>query len=116
MRQAVGDPLAAFSGLVKWILGAEKLGHTGQKRKALSCQQGSGAVLAIEAGELRLVIEEFQLAGCASHMKINDALGARSELRRQNRQRGLGITLQVKTKRTARCRLFAKGRERRERA
>ena len=39
MRQAVGDPLAAFSGLVKWILRAQQLGHAADESKALAREE-----------------------------------------------------------------------------
>ena len=39
VRQAIRYPLAAFSGLVKWILRAEQLGHAADEGKALAKQK-----------------------------------------------------------------------------
>src|SRR5215831_8064310 len=91
MRKAVRDPLSALPGLMKRILGAEEFGYAGQKRKSLSCQQRGRTILAVETGELGLVLKELQLARCTGHVKVYDALGARSKLRRQDPLRSLGI-------------------------
>src|SRR5215468_5626047 len=91
MRKAVRDPLPALPDLMKRILSAEEFGHAGQKRKSLSCQQRGRTVLAVETGELGLVLKELKLAGRTRHMKVYDALGARGKLGRQDPLRGLGI-------------------------
>ena len=114
VRQTVRNPLAALARLMKWILRAEKLWYTGEEGKALSGQEGSRTILTIELGKLRLVLEELQLAGCASHMKIYDTLGMRGELWRQDSQRCFGITPQVEPNRVASGQLFRRsGGERR---
>ena len=47
MGEAIGNPLAASSRLVKRILGAEQLGHAVNEGKAFASQKRHGAILAV---------------------------------------------------------------------
>ena len=81
MRQPIGKPQAAFSGAVKRILRAQHFRHAANKSEALADQKRRRTILTVELGQLRFVIEEFQLAGRARHVQINDALGVSRKFR-----------------------------------
>src|SRR5208282_6427402 len=83
MRQAIGDPLAALSRLVKGVLGAEQLGHAIDEGKAFAGQKRERTILAVQLGQFGLMLEKLQLAWRPSHVQIDNALRARSKLRRK---------------------------------
>ena len=87
VRQPVGDPGAALSRLVKGKLRAQQFGHAADEGKALSLQKRSRTILAMKLLQFGLVVEQFQLAGRAAHVQIDNPLGAAAELRRQHGER-----------------------------
>ena len=87
MWQAVRYPLAALPCLMEWVLRAQQLRDTADKRKPFARQKRSGTLLTIEPGQIGFVIEKFQLAWRARHMQVNNPLGAAGKLRRQDRER-----------------------------
>ncbi len=86
-RQPVGHPLAAFAALPEGILRAEHLRHPLDEGELLPGQQRRRAILAIQALQLRLVVEEFQLARRPRHVQVDHPLGARRKRRRRRSQR-----------------------------
>src|ERR1700727_79842 len=82
--QAVRYPLAALPCLMEGVLRAQQLRDTADKSKPFARQKRSGTLLTVEPGQIGLVIEELQLAGCAGHVQVNNPLGAAGKLRRQD--------------------------------
>lgn len=62
-------------GLMKVVLRAQHLGDSLNEGEVLAFQEFARAVLAIEPVEFGLVVEQLELAGSASHVQKNDALG-----------------------------------------
>ena len=94
--QPVRYPLAALSCLMEWILRAQQLGHAADEGKPLARQKRRGTILAVELGQIGLVVEKLQLAGRARHMQVNHPLGAAGKLRRQDRERMRRIAGEIK--------------------
>src|SRR5437660_1682881 len=83
VRQPIGNPCAAVADLVVGILRGEQLRRASEEGEALARQEGSRAILTVEAGQHRLVFEQLELTGSTGHMQIDDAARFGSELRRQ---------------------------------
>src|SRR5450631_185616 len=80
------------------ILGTEELGNSVDKCKTLAGQKRGWAILAVKPRQLRLVLEQFQLAWGARHMQINDATSLRGKLRWQGRERMAGIAREIQAR------------------
>src|ERR1700761_9501884 len=65
MRQPVGNPGAVFSGLMKRELRAQHLGYARDKGEPFALEERFRTVMAAEPRELRLVVEQLELAGRA---------------------------------------------------
>jgi hypothetical protein len=51
-----------------------------------ACEERGRAIAAVESGEVGFRIEEFELAGAASHVEVDDAFGAGGEVWRVGAQ------------------------------
>ena len=68
MRKPVRDPGTALARLMKRILRSQQLWPTRDKRKSLAFQKRWRAFLAVEPRQLRLVVEQLQLARSTNHV------------------------------------------------
>src|ERR1043165_8505414 len=80
MRQTIGDPMPALTGLVKRILRPHQLRHAGNESKTLPSEQRLRTILTIQLNQLGLVFEKLQLAGSSGHVQVDNPLGARGKL------------------------------------
>ena len=79
-----------------------QLGDAGDEGKALALEQGIRAVAAIVSSQLRLVVEQLELAGRAAHVQIDHPPRLGRERRRQDRQRCGGIALDLQCRNAGR--------------
>ena len=84
VRQQVRDPGAALAVLLEFPLGAQQLrrllGERVHEGEALARHQRIGNRLAVVFLELRLVVEQFELAGPAGHEQVDDVLRLRRKV------------------------------------
>ena len=83
MWQAIGNPVTALADLVKRVLRPQQFRNTADECEALSRQKGRGTILAVQSLQVRLVLEQLQLAGRSGHVQINHAPHFSRKLRRQ---------------------------------
>src|SRR5215813_12072262 len=88
MRQAVGNPLSALSGLLEGILRTKKFGHATDEGEALACQKRCRAILPVEPFQFWLVVVKLQLTRRPCHVQVKHAPDFWRELRWQLRQGG----------------------------
>src|SRR5207249_2445324 len=91
------DPLAALAGLVKRVLRSQQLGDAVDEGEAFAGEEGSGAVLAVEPRQFRLMFKKLQLAGRPCHVQINDAPGLGGKLGRQDRKGIGGVASEIES-------------------
>ena len=87
VRQQLGELGAALAVPGELELGAEQLRVGLDERGAIALDQLRRRQRAVELGELRLVVEQLQVAGRAGHEEEQDPLGLRCIMRRLRRQR-----------------------------
>jgi hypothetical protein len=82
MREDVGDLGATLAVPGEGEARAEHGGVGADEGVALAADDRWREGLALELGELRLVVEEVELAGGAGHEQVNDGLGLALVMRR----------------------------------
>src|SRR5262249_30298955 len=101
----------ALPRLVKRVHRPQELGDTRYESEALALEEGGRAVPAIESGQLRLVVEQLELARRTRHVQINDPPDSGRELRRQGSQWRLRVPRGIPM-RASGCAFSATGRAR----
>ena len=87
MWQAVGEPSAGLAVLLEGELRAQHFWHTLDEGKLLALEEFLGAILAIEFGQIRLVVEQLVLRWRTGHVQVDHALGRGWKLRQHRGQR-----------------------------
>src|SRR2546429_9960099 len=87
VRERFADPRAASAVLPELAPRAEQLRAVAaaHEREAFALDERLRNRLAVQLDELRLVIEQFELARSACHEEVNDVFRARLEMRRVGR-------------------------------
>src|SRR5262249_164768 len=88
VREQLADFDAAASVPGEFVLRTEQGGVWIDERGSVSAQQLRRRQPAVVAGQLRLRIEQLQMAGSAGMKQINDVLGLGREVRTGTRRRG----------------------------
>ena len=86
VRKPIGNPEPRLADLTKRIDGPQQLRHAADEGEALAFEKLLRAILAVERFQLRLVLEQLELAGRAGQVQINDALRFRGEVPMARRQ------------------------------
>src|SRR6478736_6476003 len=89
--QSIGNPQPGLHLAMKRIHRPHQLGCSGDESEPLPSKEFLRTILPIEFGQFRFVLEQFQLARRAGHVKINHPLGLGRKMRRQCAKRMLGV-------------------------
>ena len=80
--ETVTEPLAALAVLLEGVLVSEHFWDALDEGELFACEERGWAIAAVESGEVGFMIEEFELAGAACHVEVDDAFGAGGEVGR----------------------------------
>src|SRR6185437_6372350 len=83
VRQEFAELRAVLADLLELELRAEQLGIRVNEGGPVVLEQFRRRQGAVELGELRLVVEQFEVARGAAHEQVDDALGLGREVRRR---------------------------------
>ena len=90
-------PCTGITVLLEIILRPQHARRAVDEREAFAFQERLRALLAVELFEIRLVVEQFQLAGCTDHVQVDHPLDLGRLRRRQWAERIGGVVLGIKT-------------------